>query len=118
MAVYEELMRGNDQLTKWAAGMKDAGLFSIPSKEVQEHFTKIANYVQSTYAQPHSAMFLGDADPWVIADALAAKALVVTHEKLVAKDCKRVKIPNVCVTCGVGYTNTYEMLRCLGIVLK
>jgi predicted nucleic acid-binding protein len=118
MSVYAELAQGNDELANWAKSMRSHQLFVEASQAVQAHLAAIADYVQATYALPHSATFLGDADPWVIAHAKAEKALVVTHEKLVAKDCKRVKIPNICAQFGVGYTNTYEMLRKLGITLK
>ena len=59
--------------------------------------------------------FADVADGWVIAYAKANGLIVVTHEEYAPDAKKRVPIPNVCLEFDVGYVNTFDMLRELGI---
>src|SRR5579864_3868468 len=69
ISVYNELAKGKDQLSRWAAKMKSRELFVRPDRSVQRFFGDIATFVQSAYEHPYSAKFLDGADPWVIAHA-------------------------------------------------
>ena len=52
------------------------------------------------------------ADPWVIAHAMAADAIVVTKENRESNpNTPRVKIPNVCETMGVPWMDDFEFIR-------
>jgi hypothetical protein len=116
--VYKELTDGNDELVTWVRGRKDSGCFIEPDKDVQEKLRAIADYVNKNYPQHEAAEFLSGADPWVIALAKVTNAVVVTQEKLVGNESKKVKIPNICRGFGVLYIDTYQMLRELKANIK
>ncbi len=111
MLVYKELADGNDELAAWIRERRDNGCFIEPDKDVQDNFKKIADFINENYPQHEAAEFLSGADPWVIAYAKTINAVVVTQEKLVSDDSKKVKIPNICKKFGVPYVDTYQMLR-------
>jgi len=56
------------------------------------------------------SLFLQIADYYLVAQALAGSHVVVTHEQP-QNSVNRIKIPNVCIECGVKYINPFEMLR-------
>ena len=114
IGVYTEIAKGGDELTAWANTIKTINLFVSPDQLTQSHFKDIANYVNKSYEQLFSKPFLAGADPWVIAAAKATGGVVVTQERLVGIDSKKVKIPNICNQVGVSWMNSYEMLRSLG----
>lgn len=55
------------------------------------------------------------ADPWVIAHAIAEKAVVVTKEEPSNGKSNRVKIPDVCQHLGIRWINDYRFVEELGI---
>jgi len=117
--VRTELVRGKDELAKWADhGFSDAFL-STDTQEITESYRKIIAWVnkQAHFTEPAKADFASGADGWLIACAMVKGAVVVTHEEF-ARDAKnKVKIPNVCQAFGLHYVNTFEMLRLLHIQL-
>ena len=117
--VYDELQKVEDDLAKWArARRRSTGLFIQPDWSTQEAFQKVSNHIQETYAQNQAREFLGKADPWLIAHAIAGGGKVVTMEVRVPANSQKVKIPNVCDAFGVETLNTYQMLRELGASFK
>jgi len=112
--VYEELIKGNDELADWAKVRKGTRLFVEPSAEVQGFFHQIAAYVHDRYPEHQTQRFLAGADAWVIAHAKMENAVVVTHETLVNDYSNKPKIPNICKRFDVQWTNSYQMLRELG----
>jgi hypothetical protein len=58
------------------------------------------------------------ADPWVIAHAIAEKAIVVTKENKETQSAAKVKIPNVCENMGVKWINDFQMIRELKLVFS
>ena len=111
--VYDELVDGGDELAEWVRSRQER-LFVEPDQGTQVAFTPIAEYVLSAYEPAESSRFLDGADPWSIAHAVSAGGVVVTREKLVVPESKKVKIPNVAAEFGVVTTNEYSMLRELG----
>lgn len=109
--VYDELIAGNDSLAEWAKARKDSGLFLHPTQEVQATLTQIADHVIATYDEPEARHFLDGADPWVIAQAKAEGAMVVTYEKKVPINSTKVKIPNVCIQFDVEWRNIFQMTK-------
>lgn len=112
--VYQELTAGNDDLAAWSKDRKDSNLFQSPSVDAQLAFTSISAYVVRNYEPAEANAFLSGADPWVIAQAKAGNMNVVTMEKLVGVNSKKVKIPNVCAQFEVQWLDTYQLLRELG----
>ena len=111
LAVYDELVSGDDVLASWVKNRRDSGMFQEPLLSIQERLGVIADYVVANFERQHAQTFLTGADPWVIAQASVDQALVVTREVLAGPGSKRVKIPNVCINFRVNYTDTYAMLR-------
>jgi hypothetical protein len=57
--------------------------------------------------------FLGAADCYLVAQALAGGHVVVTHERPAASP-KKIKIPDACLGTGVKYMSPFERLRAEG----
>jgi len=112
--VAQELKSGNDDLAKW---VKDRPEHFLPQDDevTQVNFTEIVNHVAKQSFQPASLdSFLEKADPWLIAKAKALGATLVTHEALLNKHTRKVKIPNICKTFDVPCIDTFTLLRKLG----
>lgn len=116
--VYKELTDGTDELAKWIRDRKNRECFIEPHKDVQDNFRNIADYVNENYPAHEANEFLAGADPWVIALAKSTDAIVVTQEKLVGIESKKVKTPNICRAFEVSYLDTYQMLRELKANIK
>ncbi len=112
--VYEEIVRTEDDLSKWLKGSK------IPINKISEPITIC---LQKIYAADPIHKNLVDntkarslADPWVIAHALHENASVVTkEEKVTALNSKRIKIPNVCENMGIRWINDFQFIEELDI---
>ena len=79
--VYDELVVGADDLAAWVQARRNTNLFVPPDQLVQSLFTSVANHVSAQYEPVHASAFLGGADAWVIAHAIADGGQVVTFEK-------------------------------------
>jgi len=111
-AVYDELMPYKDRLTTWVRARKEKGLCVFPNDDVQAHLSKVADFVDTTYARYKSAEFLSGADPWIIAYALSMGGTVVTQESSSRK--KKIRIPTVCLHFSVACLDTFQMLDHFG----
>lgn len=111
-SVGAELRRGTDELAQWAA--KEADLFlSEADEETQGAFIEVAAHVAALAPTMKAGAldeFLGGADPWLIAKAMAHGHTVVTHERLNFAATRKFLIPNVCHHYGVECINTFDML--------
>ena len=80
--------------------------------DVQAAYAKITNYVENhkpPYPRPRLAEFYGDADPWVIAHAMAENGgCVVTGETEKSKG-RKVKMKTVCDRLNVRCIKLWEM---------
>ncbi|MBS0026489.1 DUF4411 family protein [Chitinophaga sp. 22321] len=108
--VYEEIVRTEDDLSKWLKNSK------IPIHKISEPVTvclqKIYsnNPVHKNLVDNTKARSL--ADPWVIAHALNENATVVTkEEKVTALNSVKIKIPNVCENMGIRWINDFEFIQ-------
>lgn len=112
--VYEEIVRTEDDLSKWLKGSK------IPINKISEPVTIC---LQKIYAADPTHKNLVDntkarslADPWVIAHALHENATVVTkEEKVTALNSNKIKIPNVCDNMGIRWINDFQFIEELDI---
>lgn len=111
--VYQEITAGSDDLANWVRARNNTGLFEAPTPDAQTLFGYISQYVLRNYTVAEADVFLIGADPWIIAQAQAENAKVVTMEKLVGANSRKVKIPNICNEFGVDWLNTYDLLRAL-----
>jgi hypothetical protein len=112
--VYNEITRTEDDLCEWLKKSK------IPVKAIDGNVTKC---LQDIYSKDPNHKTLVDntrarslADPWVIAHAMSAGAVVVTkEEKVTAPNTTRIKIPNVCDNMGVPWMNDFDFISELNI---
>ncbi len=118
MRVYQELADYGDNLAAWAIERRDSGLFVLEDQDVQAVMTRVADYVIQNYQGHKAQEFLGGADPWVIAHALADNSVVVTFESRVNMASQTPKVPNVAQAFEVRTINLYTMLQTLGIALE
>ncbi len=110
--VFDELTKGNDELSQWCKQRKPKGLCVSPNKEVQASYKIIVAHVIQKYPVHHANIFSLSADGWVIAHAMTGNAIVVSQE--VNKTTKTtVKIPTICKAFGVKCIDTYDMLELL-----
>ena len=109
--IFDELTKGNDRLSGWAKDRK-AFVLSVDDSETQAVFAEVAEDVvnHAAYAEPHTSAFLDGADPWLIAKAKTTGATVITHERRVGSDSKKVKIPNLCDTFSIPYHSAYDLM--------
>lgn len=114
ISVYDELIKQDDELSDWAKERKNQFL-GITATDIQEKFANVAQYVGSlsNKNQEDVAIFLGGADPWLIAKAALDNATIVTHEVLVPPESRKVKLPNICEHFQVKHITTFNLLRML-----
>ena len=116
--IKQELERGNDELADWIkkGNMTDA-FDSTDQEDIIQQFSEIMKWVQSQdqYFDAAKAEFAGGMDGWLVAYAKVNNYTVVTHE-VYARDVRnRIPIPNICRAFDIQYTDTFEMLRVLGV---
>lgn len=115
--VYKEIASSEspkDKLHRWARTRKSSGYWVQPTREVQEKYQELAEYVVAEYEIKNPAKtgeFLAKADVWIIAHALVSRGIVVTDEARVNKFSQTPKIPNVCSHFGVRCITMMDMLR-------
>ncbi len=121
--VRNEIIGSKDELAKWVKG-DGAVLFrdtitSDESDAVIAAYGQVGSLVNATarYQDIHREAFLAGADGWVVAYAKVIGGTVVTMEQP-ARTGAKVKIPDVCEAIGVPWTNTYTLLRNLGVRLS
>ncbi len=108
--VEDEILAGDDDLSLWAKE-RGAGFFLPPDDKAVACFPVVSEWVSSRYYQPAAVnTFLQVADYYLISQAKAMGAVVVTHEKP-ANTLKTVKIPNACIGLDIKCVTPYEMLR-------
>lgn len=108
--VYEELTKGDDDLSIWAKSYKN-NFFLSPDSETVSQFPIVSNWAMSQhYQQTAINEFLSIGDYYLVSHALGNQMTVVTHE-IPSNSKRRIKIPNACQGLGVQFTNPFEMLR-------
>lgn len=113
--VLAELRRNTDVLTGWVDDELPPEFFLDDSAaEVITEYAPMMQWVQSKDFNPAAkAKFATDADGWLVAASKQMGLCLVTHERSQDGVKVRVPVPNVCDEFGVGYCNTFEMLRAL-----
>ncbi|MCY4325615.1 MAG: DUF4411 family protein [Betaproteobacteria bacterium] len=110
--VSNELKVGADELGRWAAA-RGSSFFLKPDQTTVAALTQVSAWIASKdYSTQATAAFMNGADYFLVAQALAGKHTVVTHE-IPAPDTskRRIKIPNVCAGLGVKCLSPFDMLR-------
>ena len=110
--VYDELAVYGDDLSAWVRDRREH-FMEVSPEAIQDKFAEVAQHVAGLPGKPAAniADFLSGADPWLVAVAAERGATVVTHERLVDTQSKKIKIPNICMEFRVPYISTYELLN-------
>lgn len=118
--IETELKDGNDELADWVENSAPEGFFVAPSEQVATTQAVVSRWVsaQPTFSAAEKARFLGKADPWLIAEAIANGHEVITFEELVPSNSSKVKIPNVANNFGVNCVSLFDVLEQSGVQLK
>ena len=114
--IADELKGHADQLADWAKS-RARGFFLPLDQPALSSVGQIAQWASSPNAgfKPHViSAFLGCADPFLIAFALAHGHTVVSHERLIPGIKRVIKIPSVCQHFGIPYMTLFELLRLTG----
>lgn len=108
--VGDEILAGDDDLSLWAKE-RGAGFFLPPDDKAVACFPVVSEWTSSQNYQPAAVnTFLQVADYYLVSQAKALGAVVVTHETP-SDSIKRVKIPNACIGLQIKCLTRYEMLR-------
>lgn len=112
--VGKELTDGTDELAEWAKKYSDL-FVTVDDRQTQENYARVVEYATSLRGMKVGALedFLAKADPWLIAKAMTAEAIVVTHESFNLQNRRKITIPNVCHHFGIQWLDTFEMLEVL-----
>jgi hypothetical protein len=114
--VRNELVAGNDYVSQWFKSHQGASwIFATTDSATQRAFAKITAWVSSGGPMtPEKTKFLGGADPWLVARALATKATVVTLE-MPKNSPKKVSVVDACTHFKVPTMKTWDLLALLKV---
>jgi hypothetical protein len=119
--VYDELLKGNDDLSDWATNSPFNAYFEkTQDPAILNSYAQLVNYVQNhprySTAAKREFMQSNNADTWLLAYGHANKGKIVTLEKPDPNIKRKVPIPNICQRFNINYCNTFEMIRELGFI--
>lgn len=116
--VEEELLRGDDELAKWAQGHHS--FFRQLDQRTTQYFSRLSEWARSQNFRPAALHeFTAEAaDYLLVAFAAAHSCTLVTNEVPDPNSRKRVKIPDACRVLNVDWTSPFDMLRSIGVTLR
>ncbi len=108
--VGDELRAGDDELAGWAVE-RGRGFFLPPDPAMVPALEQVNAWASGQgYRAQAISTFMQVADYFLVAQALAGKHTVVTHEVPSASR-RRIKIPDACIGLGIRCVTPFEMLR-------
>lgn len=112
-AVYDELQAQADDLAEWAKARRE--IFEKPKDDTFLEMQAVMLEFPNFAAQGGST---NAADPWLIAHARLANAVIVTDERSAERQrpTKPPKLPNVCEHLGMQWMGPVDFLAANGIV--
>lgn len=116
--VRDELIHEADVLAEWLGSQMPASSFAASSDdEVVAQYGQMQVWAQeqAQFSPAARAEFATVADSWLAAYAKVHGLVLVTHESFAASAKNRVPLPNVCRAFDVSYTDTFQMLKALGV---
>lgn len=106
--VKREIWKTDDELKSW---LEPREYFFKPIDSVVIECLQTIYENEGNRRLVDSSKFRSVADPWVIAHAMAEKAIVVTKENYESNPTKRIKTPNVCKTMSIECIDDFELIR-------
>ena len=125
-AVFEEIKKGEDDLSEWIKGITITNYISRKDPIIIQNYSNILKYIQESGYYKSIALKEWSryecADPWLIATAKAHNLTIVTFESKKGLLQKRQpsaqpKIPNVAAEFGVRCCSLFDMMKELGITI-
>lgn len=117
-AVYAELRRGDDELSRWAKTMNQRGFFLATDDAIISDISRLAQWVsKSNFTQAAAHEFNDSADMLLVAFAKARDCAVVTAEKSEPARKSKIKIPDACNALQLQCINIFDMMRAENIRL-
>ncbi|MBN1124209.1 MAG: DUF4411 family protein [Sedimentisphaerales bacterium] len=115
--VKDELGRGNDELSEWITSHFDDAFASTDNQDIINIYREIVIWIQNQdqFLDAAKAEFARNADGWLVAFAKVNDCILVTHEVLAIDARKKIPIPNICQAFEVPWTDTFSMLRNIGV---
>ncbi|HBT48863.1 DUF4411 family protein [Thermoanaerobacter sp. CM-CNRG TB177] len=115
--VRDEIEKGKDKLGDWVKNDFSKWIKSTGEEDVINAYREIVKWLNSStqFKEAAKAQFMAGADGWIIAYAKVKGYIVVTQEVFNPEKKNKVPIPNVCSEFNVSYSDTFQMLRSLGI---
>jgi len=111
--VRDELFGREDELALWTERQPPSFFLNVDAGTLP-HLATLASWVQQQrYRTSAIQEFLDSTDYYLIATAMGAEHVIVTHERP-SDGVKKVKIPEPCIAHGVEYITTFTLLRRLG----
>jgi hypothetical protein len=119
--VRAELEQGKDELAEWADHAFHSWFVSTDESEVLEAYGATMQWAQAQPQYLHAALAefanAKNADPWLVAYAMAKGCTVVTQEQPHPDSKRKIFIPDVCQALGIAFTDSFAMLRALQVRL-
>ena len=110
--VRDEIAKKDDSLNRWLKGVESDMVKSSESETIQNSIIEILK----EYPEVGEKKWASEADVWVLAHAIEAKATVVTKEMPVDEmNSKRKKLPNLCNEKNIRWIDDFTFIREVGI---
>ena len=126
--VYDEIMRGKDDLISWLKEIDGFNPISTKTPSILRAYSDVLNYISECGLYQRRGIDewanVDVADPWLIAAAMDQKATIITFERPVMNAStkgqvfKKVKIPDVANHFGIAYNDLFYFMREMGIRWK
>jgi hypothetical protein len=108
--VEDEVVGLGDALSDWARALGEQ-FFVRPDASVFPALARVSEWATSQSYEPAAvSTFLQVADYYLVAQALAGRHTVVTHE-VPSASTRKIKIPDACIGLGIKCMSPYDMLR-------
>src|SRR5271166_4539219 len=108
--VGDEVLALADELSVWADA-RGAGFFLRPDASVFPALAAVSAWASGKRYEPSAvSTFLQVADYYLVAQALAGRHTVVTHE-VPSASTRKIKIPDACIGLGIKCMTPFEMLQ-------
>jgi hypothetical protein len=121
--VADEIAKGKDALTNWVQTQLPSSLEldCHSDSAVMAHYGTImtwgSGHPQFTQLAKTEFADFENADPFVVAAALAKGAIVVSQEISAPAAKKNIKLPDVCAQFHVTHIDTFTLLRTFGFTM-
>lgn len=130
--VYNEIVKGNDELASWLKGIIGLNKVTTSVPPIIEAYRRVLSYISTCVFYTEAAIDNWSdrtiADPWIIAAAIEEarkqEVVIITFEKFVINTSTKrqthsnAKIPDVAANFNIACENLYYFMREMGIKWK